>query len=260
MTPPAPVLGTMPGKSPLERWRRWERHTLMPNFNFVEGYEFLTGYTAAATSDFNRVMARGISTRMLALYNVRYALVPAGRTAPGIQDLPRVGVRNDLGFALVRVPETMPRAYLVGESLRVSESLERLDLLDAHDFRRAVVLEDDADLPPAAEERALAATPATIVRYEPERVEIAADAPAPAYLVLSDSFYPGWEARVDGKPATIHRANFLARAVRVPAGAHRVEFCYRPRLGPIGPLVSGASWLALLALIVAAVSRRRTGR
>jgi hypothetical protein len=260
MTPPAPVLGTLPGKSPLERWRRWERHTLMPNFNFVEGYEFLTGYTAAATSDFNRVMAVGISSRMLALYNVRYALVPAGRTAPGIQDLSRVGVRNDLGFALVRIPDTMPRAYLVGESLRVRESLERLDLLAAHDFRRAVVLEDGADLPPAAEERALAATPATIVRYEPERVEIAADAPAPAYLVLSDSFYPGWEARVDGKPATIHRANFLARAVRVPAGEHRVVFCYRPRLGPIGLLVSGASWLALLALIVTPVLRRRTGR
>ena len=69
---------------------------------------------------------------------------------------------------------------------------------------------------------------ATITVDEPERVAVEVRSNGDGYLVLTDTHYPGWEAFVDGDPASIERANYLFRAVRVPAGESLVEFVYRP--------------------------------
>jgi len=76
-----------------------------------------------------------------------------------------------------------------------------------------------------------------------ERYAVAAD--GPAYLVTRDSFARGWEARVDGSPAPVLRANGKHRAVPVPAGRHEVDLVYAP---------PGARWglIACLASVVAA--------
>ncbi len=47
-------------------------------------------------------------------------------------------------------------------------------------------------------------------------------------MVLLDTFFPGWVASVDGRPAPIFRADYLMRAVYLPAGAHTVTFEYQP--------------------------------
>ena len=57
-------------------------------------------------------------------------------------------------------------------------------------------------------------------------------------MVLSDSFFPGWEASVNDEEAEILRANFLFRAVRVPGGKSVVDFRYRPRSFDVGKLTS----------------------
>jgi uncharacterized membrane protein YfhO len=62
--------------------------------------------------------------------------------------------------------------------------------------------------------------------------------------VLTDTFYPGWTASVDGSPQPILRANYLFRAVRLPAGDHRVTFVYAPR---------SFAWGAGIALTTAAL-------
>jgi hypothetical protein len=75
---------------------------------------------------------------------------------------------------------------------------------------------------------------ARIVEELPERLVVKVGATAPAYLIVSDTFDPGWTATVDGAPAPIFPAYVTFRAVRVPAGSHEVVFVYVPagfRLG-----------------------------
>ncbi|MEA3339483.1 MAG: YfhO family protein [Chloroflexota bacterium] len=79
----------------------------------------------------------------------------------------------------------------------------------------------------------------------PNRVTIRAALDAPGYLVLADTYYPGWRAMVDGDPADILRANYSFRAVWLEAGEHVVEMTYRPT----SALAGGAISLAALVLL-----------
>ncbi len=68
----------------------------------------------------------------------------------------------------------------------------------------------------------------------------------PSFLVLSDVFYPGWQAYIDGKPAHIFQTNYIFRGVQLPAGDHTVTFSFRPLSFAIGCGISGASFALLL--------------
>ena len=69
--------------------------------------------------------------------------------------------------------------------------------------------------------------------YAPKDIVLRCDAPAPSVLLLNDRFDPNWNARVDGKPVTLLRCNYIMRGVYLPPGAHRVEFRFQPPLGPL---------------------------
>jgi hypothetical protein len=85
-------------------------------------------------------------------------------------------------------------------------------------------------------------------------LDVEADLAAPGVLVVLEAFDTGWRATVDGAEAEVLRANGLFRAVRLPAGRHRVAFEYRPRSAAIGAaltllgLAGAASGLGLRAL------------
>jgi uncharacterized membrane protein YfhO len=87
------------------------------------------------------------------------------------------------------------------------------------------------------------------VRDEPREVVLAVESRDAGYLVLSDLDYPGWTARVDGRPAAILPANAAGRAVEVPPGRHRVELRFEPASLRYGIVVS-----AVAALLVAVLS------
>ena len=96
---------------------------------------------------------------------------------------------------------------------------------------------------------------ATIAAYEPERVEIEANAPGGGLVVLSDVFMPGWHATVDGRETPIERVDYLLRGVPVGPGRHVVELSYRPAGWTAGLIVSALAAAALLAAL--ALGRRR---
>jgi hypothetical protein len=100
--------------------------------------------------------------------------------------------------------------------------------------------------------------PAEIVKYENEKVVIEAEAGRDGWLLLLDSYYPGWRAEVDGKPVEILRAHGFFRAVALPAGRHRVVFSYHPDIFYQSALVSGAGLIIWLMLLVFSFLKPRT--
>ena len=88
---------------------------------------------------------------------------------------------------------------------------------------------------------------------EDERVVVRASAEDRSLLVLADTWFPGWRAKVDGHDAEIVRTDQLLRGVVIGPGAHTVEFAYVPTSWRIGWIVSLLTAVALAL----AVWRRR---
>ncbi|MGI8512793.1 MAG: YfhO family protein [Solirubrobacteraceae bacterium] len=101
---------------------------------------------------------------------------------------------------------------------------------------------------------------AEIEDYQPDRVTVRARADREALLVLSDNYYPGWRARVDGRDEPVERVDYLLRGVRIGPGVHTVEFRFEPLTWRIGWIVSLLALCALAGALVTGLRTRRTGR
>ena len=122
-------------------------------------------------------------------------------------------------------------------------------LLEAEDFGgRAVTLPAIGDA---------AGARARVTRYEPQRIELEAQLAEPGFLVLSEIYYRGWEARVDGVRTPVYRADYTLRGIAVPAGGHRIEFVFRAP-----SFRAGAVWASfgLLLLLGGALATRLARR
>jgi hypothetical protein len=149
--------------------------------------------------------------------------------------------------------EPLPRAFIAHEAIPVQSGEEALALLQGRSFdpARTVIIEAETTLPALPIAPPSVSSTATIINQDPQLVEIEAKSSNDGYLVLLDTFYPGWEATIDGQSTPIYPANFIGRAVFVPAGEHIVRFMYRPlsfRLG-LGLSLGMTVILALTALV-----------
>jgi len=86
-----------------------------------------------------------------------------------------------------------------------------------------------------------------VVRVAARVLEVRTAARTPAFLVTSDTFYPGWRVTVDGAPARLYQTDYALRGVPVPAGAHVVRFEFRPVSFYRGAIVSALALLTLVA-------------
>jgi len=102
-----------------------------------------------------------------------------------------------------------------------------------------------------------AAASAQIVHVSDRAMEVQTESGAAAFLVTSDSYYPGWQVLVDGQPAKLYRANYAFRGVVVPPGKHVVRFEYRPRLFYFGLLLSVVSGMVICGFVLVPVFRKR---
>ncbi|MFZ5918272.1 MAG: YfhO family protein [Chloroflexota bacterium] len=157
--------------------------------------------------------------------------------------------------------DVLPRAYVVHQAqvIAADEAILARLLESTFDPARGVVLAADGSPPPllSVAGNTLEET-VSIVRYEPERVIVEVDTAAEGYLVLSDTFYPGWRVVIDGQEGRIYRANLLFRAVYLSAGRHTVEFEYRPGSLSLGAAISGLVFLSLASGLLLA-RRLRVG-
>lgn len=152
--------------------------------------------------------------------------------------------------------QVLPRAFVVDAALWVADDIygteDALALMRDPAFNpaRTIILHGTGEsMLPTDNDAAPSPFQAHISVYQPERVIIDVEADRPGYLLLTDAYYPGWQARVDGAAAPILRANVMFRAVALPAGAHEIVFEYRPAwLGwlPLG----AAAWGALTFFVL----------
>lgn len=165
----------------------------------------------------------------------------------------------------------LPRAFLVHESYienRPEAMLLAFRRFD-RDPRHTVILESgqgvESTLPGTAEPNALQGESVRATSYTPNSVDLDVKATAPGWLVLTDAWYPGWEATVDGKPVPIEPADYAYRAVKIEPGTHTVSMRFRPtswRWGRVVSLVSVVAALAALVLLALwpRISARRKAR
>jgi len=164
--------------------------------------------------------------------------------------------REDLEFTYVkrgvrtyRVRDAWPHVWAVHEAVVAAGDEETWAILNAPDFdpaRRVVLPREPGIALPGGD---TVGSRVDIVEYTPTRISLQADMVANGLLVLSDIYYPGWQARVDGQPVPIYRADYLLRAVPVEAGQHRVEVYYDPPLFKVGLAITILTLLASGALL-----------
>jgi hypothetical protein len=87
-----------------------------------------------------------------------------------------------------------------------------------------------------------------IVSYSPDELQIQSSSATQGYLYLSEIYFPGWHASVDGKKVPVERANYTFRAIPVAAGSHQIRMWYRPAWWVAGLCISLAS-IFLLTVI-----------
>ena len=124
----------------------------------------------------------------------------------------------------------------------------------ARQARDAPVIET-AERPPATTPSA--ATPARVVARTDTEVTLDVQATTAGYVVLLDTFYPGWHAEVDGRAQPIRAADLAFRAVAVAPGRHTVRFFYRPASVIAGGAMSVAALLAIIVCLIGVRRRRR---
>ena len=167
------------------------------------------------------------------------------------------------GSAYVYRVEGAARVRVVPVGRRVTDAEAAALLLEpGFDAARTVLLHDaPADIGPLAGAAAASAAAdggrAAIAGETHDTLTIEAAAPADAFLLLADTFYPGWSAEIDGRPVPIFRANLSVRAIQLPRGTHTVRFKYEMPGLSRGLTVSGAALLLLLAWTAAAILRGR---
>ena len=188
-----------------------------------------------------------LKLRWLRLLGARYHLTYG---APLQSDWPALSTQPP---AIYRDDKALPRAFWIGQVVPVTTH-DALQTVNSPGFdpARQVALETSAV---ANSQSALPLRAATFARYDDARLELEIAAPAAGQLVLMDSFYPGWRARVDGRDTPIVPANFTGRAVAVGAGTHRVEMWFEPQSVRLGIFVSLLT-LGLLAGVVGANWRK----
>ncbi|MBI2303732.1 MAG: YfhO family protein [Chloroflexi bacterium] len=156
----------------------------------------------------------------------------------------------------------LPRAYLVHQAQVVPENT--LDAIK-EDIQGRIILSEGIPLSYSLSGagQPLPGEEVTIQHYHPEWVQVAATLEAPGFLILSDTFYPGWRAWVDGTEVAILRANHLFRGTYLSPGRHLVEFRYQPYSLTLGMRLTqwslGTLSVGLLFVLLAWVIRRSRG-
>ena len=193
----------------------------------------LYGAVADAGGDMNKLDASEFP--VLNMLNTRYFIFPlqGGQTAP----LPN--------------PFALGNAWFVDEVQYVSNANEEIEAIHGLNPQQTAVVDKKFEsivksIPSDAMDTI------ELVAYEPNYLKYEVDSEKGGTVVFSEIYYPGWQSTIDGQEAAHGRANYIFRAMNVPAGKHVVEFRFDPKSLHTTETIAfiALGLLALLAVVV----------
>ena len=199
----------------------------------------LGGYHAAKPGrmqDLNEFYISKGNIGILNMLNVRYIIV-----------------ENKNGGAVAqRNPYANGDAWFVENVLPAENANEEIQLLDSLDTKRTAVINKEflSKIPNQKIERDSTAT-IELFTYKPNHLVYEASTKSPQLAVFSEVYYPkGWNAYINGKPAEYFRANYVLRAMVIPAGNNKIEFKFEPKVIQTGSTISLVSSIIFLLILL----------
>jgi hypothetical protein len=258
--------------------KQWLPNPLTPDLAMRFGLLDARGYDYPVERRYERLWHRYVASNQTCLY--AFCPQSASSRPEALRALGLVGVthllqnpadppldRAGLSVAyegsdarITRNANALPRAFVVARQAVAPDDNAALELVMAKTtpLRSVAVTEEPVPGLRGGSGAGQPAGEARITVDEPERVEAEVRARGDAMLVVTDSFFPGWKASVDGQDAEVRRVDYLLRGVAVPPGSHHVELRYQPLTWRLGWITSALAALALCGVIV--LGRRRRGR
>ncbi|MDY6863949.1 MAG: YfhO family protein [Thermodesulfobacteriota bacterium] len=245
-----------------------DKEKIVPGYGLERGIFDASGLGVLVERRFSNISTliasapKADSTNLLDMMNVKYVI-----SVPEIKS-PRFNLEWEVSpFSTEEIKDTnsrttikiyrnldcQPRAFLVDGYRILSKEDEFKDVLSSREFKpkETVLLEeeaedinklrDDFNCKDIGEE-------VKILEYRNNSILLRVSLPEAKFLFLSELYYPGWKAYVDGKEKKIYRANYAFRAVFLNPGIHQIEFIYRPWTFRLGMTTSAASIIGLIGL------------
>jgi len=211
-------------KSDSEIFRVAADDQLLPgHFGIVTGLEEIGGISPLRLARYNQFLQLPNALEWL---NVKYAITAEPQKFAGAV------MAREGALELMRL--TSPHAYAWATQTIV---------LDQDDARAAAQLAAQTPSP-------LPNSQVVVMARHPERIVLEATTPQDGYLLVSENFYPGWRATVNGQPTEILRANLTLRAIPIRAGQQRVEMWYDPLSFKLGAAISALTLLACIGALI----------
>lgn len=239
-----------------------ELDSLMPgNLGILEHVSFPTGDSPIYLRSVRTLLETRLQYRLSQLFNVRYLIGSSDDGGPGVRLVARFG-----DLRVFERPYALPRAWAVRDVRVAATDDQDLDLtLHVPEPGATAVVRRPLALPiqgpslPRDQRE-------TWTRYTPADRELDVTVTDNALLVVSEPWYPGWEASMDGRPAPIIQTDYAFQGIEMPAGTHRVVFRFRPTalfrgaaLGAVALLLTVVA--VTLDLVIGRRARdRRTGK
>uniref|UniRef100_A0A7V3PSM2 YfhO family protein n=1 Tax=candidate division WOR-3 bacterium TaxID=2052148 RepID=A0A7V3PSM2_UNCW3 len=147
-------------------------------------------------------------------------------------------------------PSAQPRVWLADSCIIITDRHQILALLSEPDFdcSRVAVLEKKPNLLPIPD--SMPAGSALIINRQPEELQLQVQLVRPAILMVSEVYYPEWQAMVDNKPVEILRADYCLRAIPLAAGTHTVKFYYDRGLINTGIIISILTLIGAVGFLI----------
>jgi hypothetical protein len=209
----------------------------------------LTGNTPLHLAGVDNFLQQMPAWRLWQLMNVRYIVAERDITDAGLQHVFVEGERS-----VFQMGDPFERAWLVSAVEVIPDNQRALARLASDDFE----LRTTAIVEKPLETRLAEATTSTVTEtdFSATHLNLAINATGPHLLVLSQVYYPGWQARLDGQPVELRRVNLVQQGLVVPVGEHQIQLNFWPTSFVWGAVISVVALIICAAGLLIAFLKR----